>query len=195
MLKFSKKALLTILPLMLLICNVTTAQELSKKQKKMKEREENLVKLDELIKSKQFVVEVDQIVLNGGNIVKVNSSNNFFLIDKEYTSIQYTYNNPISGYSKVQGVTYYGDKSGLLSEGILDVYEIKERKKGKPIIANGVIIPSIGGNTRFSISCNSSGIASVTLRNQKSEQIVLQGQIYSLEDTRVYNRVKRNNEE
>ena len=78
----------------------------------------------------------------------------------------------------------------MLSEGKLDNYEVKDRKKGKPIIANGLIIPLTGGSTRFSITCNSSGNASVTIRGLNGDQTTLQGKIYSLSETKVYNRIR-----
>lgn len=165
----------------------STSQELSKKEQKKKLKKENLQALLEIIKSKSFVIEIDQVVLDDGSIVTVNSNINFFIIDDSKAFIQ------LSVIQKAQDDFYgfgskpSGDSSGINGRGKVDKFELKELKSGKPIIVHGGIIPAAGGNIRFSLSCNSSGIASITLRKQNSNQTVIQGKLYSIEESNIYN--------
>lgn len=165
-------------------------QELSKKEQKAKEKEEQLNQLYDLIKSQKFAIEVDQIIYSDGTIYQVNPSINFFLMKGDETNINFPQGGSNYYGSKTRGTVNYGNNNTMLSEGKVNNFVINDRKKGKPIIANGLIIPLTGGSMRFSISCNSSGNVSVTLRIQNGDQTTLQGKIYSLEDTKVYNRIR-----
>jgi hypothetical protein len=166
-------------------------QDLTKKEKKLKkanEKEEILKMYYALIKSKEFVIEVNQIILDDGSIILVNSNVNFFLINIKESNIQIAYNLPLTGGSRDMGVTYFGDKNGISYEGIVDKYKLMEFDSKKPIRLTGSIIPLTGGNLNYSLSCNSSGIANVILRTQRSSQLVFEGKLYSLSDSSVYNR-------
>jgi hypothetical protein len=165
-------------------------QELSKKEQKAKEKEEQLNQLYDLIKSQKFAIEVDQIIYSDGTIYQVNPSINFFLMKGDETNINFPQGGSNYYGSKTRGTVNYGNNNTMLSEGMVNNFVINDRKKGKPIIANGLIIPLTGGSMRFSISCNSSGNVSVTLRIQNGDQTTLQGKIYSLEDAKVYNRIR-----
>ena len=173
-----------ILPIALLSQN----KELTKSQKKEiqeKEKEEELAKIYKLIQSRMFIIEVDQIILDDGSIVNVNSTTNFFSVDSSKTNIQITYNFPIGQVSNTRGTTYYGDKNGISMEANIDKYDLKDRKPGKPVILSGSM-NSFRGPATFSISVNSSSIANVTVRNQNGGQTVFQGKIYSFEDSKVF---------
>lgn len=161
-------------------------KELSKKEKKAKEKEVELDKIYNLIDSRMFIVEVEQIIFDDGKMQSLNPTSNFFMFDKMNTRIQITYNIPISAdVVQTKGTTYYGDKNGISMEAVIDKYELKERKVGKPIILSGSI-DSFRGHSLFSVSVNSSGMASVTLRDKNGNQTVFRGMISSISESKVY---------
>ena len=162
-------------------------QSLSKKEQKKKLKEENLQALLNIIKSKSFVIEIDQVVLDGGSIVTVNSNTNFFIIDDSKAFIQLGVVQAAQDDFYGFGSKPSGDSSGINGRGKVDKFELKELKSGKPIIVHGGIIPAAGGNIRFSFTCNSSGLASITFRKQNSNQTVIQGKLYSIEESNIYN--------
>ncbi len=163
-------------------------KELTKSQKKEikeKEKEEELARIYKLIESREFIVEVDQIILDDGGIAIVNSTTNYFSVDSTKTMIQISYNFPLEQVNSPKGTTYYGDKNGISLEGNIDKYDLKERKPGKPIILSGSF-NSFRGHSIFNISINSSGIANVTVRDQNGNQSIFQGKISSFSDSKVF---------
>jgi len=176
--------------LILILPNSLKSQdkELTKSQKKEikeKEKEDELARIYKLIESREFIVEVDQIILDDGGIANVNSTTNYFSVDSTKTTIQITYNFPLGQVNNPAGTTYYGDKNGISLEANIDKYDIKERKQGKPITLSGSF-NSFRGHSTFSLSVNSSGIATVTIRNQNGNQTVFQGKINNFADTKVF---------
>lgn len=156
-----------------------------KKEIKQKAEEDELARIYKLMELRKFIIEVDQIILDDGGIMNVNSSSNFFSLDSTKTLIQITYNFPIGEYNNSLGTTYYGDKNGISLEGNIDIYDLKERKPGKPILLSGSL-NSFRGHSTFTISTNSSGIANVIVRNQDGSQNVFQGKISSFSDSKVF---------
>lgn len=163
-------------------------RELTKSQKKEikeKEKEEELARIYKLIESRMFIVEVDQIILDDGGIANVNSTTNYFSIDSTKTMIQISYNFPLGQVNGPRGTTYYGDKNGISLEAFIDMYDLKERKPGKPIILSGSF-NSFRGHSTFSLSVNSSGITNVTVRDQSGNQSVFQGKISNFKESKVF---------
>jgi len=156
-----------------------------KKEIKEKEKEEELSRIYKLIESRMFIVEVDQIILDDGGIVNVNSTTNYFSIDNTKTMIQISYNFPIGQVNNPRGTTYYGDKNGISLEGNIDKYDLKERKPGKPVILSGSF-NSFRGHSTFSLSVNSSDITNVTVRDQSGNQSVFQGKITNFKESKVF---------
>jgi hypothetical protein len=181
------KSIYFILCIFLIPFNLKSQEkELSKKEKKAIEKEAELDKIYHLIDSRMFVVEVEQIIFNDGKMQSVNPTSNFFMFDKITSRIQITYNFPIDAeIVKSKGTTYYGDKNGISMEATIDKYELKERKGGKPIILSGSL-DSFRGHSLFSISVNSSGMASVTLRDKNGDQMVFRGLISSISESKAY---------
>lgn len=180
--------------------NPKTIKKLTRREKKElkdKEKADQLKIFYDLIDTRKFVIEIDQLITDQGKIITLNSNINFFLIENDKSTIQIASIAPapdqkitslVPGEKETLGVTYFGDKNGVSSEGRITEYNLDTLNSKKPVLLHGRISRYNGGTRTFNLSCNSKGVASVTLRSQNSIRVTFQGKLYSLEGSQIYNR-------
>jgi hypothetical protein len=170
-------------------------KKLSRKEKKeLKEKisEANLEGFYNLIESKKFIIEIEQVVSNVGDTYNVEKTTNFCAFDSLNSSIQLSFKR--NGGASLQeakrndnlGSINYGDKEGINITGKIDRFELSPRKAGKPVRLTGSINNRNGGNSQFSLSVSSSGKTNVTITDKKGVRTTFLGELKSLEVTSVF---------
>ena len=196
------KAIYLLLILLLFpLISVSQNEKLTRKEKKAIKAQENEAKLYAqyiLIDSREFIIEIVQVISPRGDIYTVDPAINFFAIDSINSSLQLSYmashgaSEKEAARSDNLGGISWGDKTGITLYGLIDKYELSEVRIGKPVNLVGSINNKNGGNTQFSMSVSSSGKATVSITDKYGNRTTFQGKIYTFENTSVFFRRSSN---
>ena len=157
-------------------------KELSKKEKKAREKEAELQALYKIVESRQFVVEANQVFGNRGDVYNVMPSVNYFAVDSNYSTMQLSFIGLI-GWNGIGGIT---------SDGTLDKFDLQEFDSGKPVTLYGSINSRSGGNVQFTMYVYSSGTANVTATGNWGNDITFQGRLFTLAESKVFKGIPTN---
>jgi hypothetical protein len=159
-----------------------TQTKSEKKAQKQQAEEEQLELYFEIVNSHQFIVEATSMVGNSGETYTLSPSVNFFYIDSSASTIQLSF----------EGLVGWNGLGGVTIDGKLDRFQLDNLVKGKPVTASGNIIGRNGGNAQFVMYVNSSGMATVELSGNWSNNINFNGRLLTLAQSKVYKGVPLN---
>jgi hypothetical protein len=180
--------LISILPIIMLMCfaGITNAQQNTQKKKLTKEErkalrkqkdEENLLKIQAILESKQWIVEANTVLDRNNQSYQLNPTINFVGVDREEGALQLGFDGLV-GWNGVGGVTV---------DGKVTRYEIKEARKNR---APQVDIRFQGkggvGSATINLTINTSFQATARVNGDFGERITFQGMLVPLQESRVY---------
>lgn len=146
-----------------------------KKELRTLENEKRAELTQEMVKSRQFVLEADYIGNQTGNRIPVNSTINFVEVDTTHIVIQL---------GSMTGIGYNG-VGGITTEGQISSFKTTENKKGDAYTMR-IITNTLLGNYDIVIFVNSYGNANATISGTTYGKLNYYGRIVPVLTSRIY---------
>ncbi|MFB9076633.1 DUF4251 domain-containing protein [Flavobacterium procerum] len=162
-----KRKIAIILFLLLIVNNVTNAQEKSKKELKAEREQQQKQKIKSLIDSKSFVFEAQQLTPQGGRLIQLDYNTYFLKFNTEKTICDL----PFFGRGFNVG---YGNEGGIKFEGKPEELKVNERKNGWNLKA---VVKGTNDVYNLTFSIFTNGRASLTVISNNRASISYDGEI------------------
>ncbi|MCB0505242.1 MAG: DUF4251 domain-containing protein [Cyclobacteriaceae bacterium] len=151
-------------------------EKAEKKQAQQEEAQKNNERLLALVATKAFVLEANTLYDKRGQSYFLNSSINFVGFDGTNSTIQLAFNGLV-GWNGIGGVTL---------DGTIAKMEVNENNKGLGFTINVTVRQKVRGAVTMIFRVSSDGSARVDMSGSYGDRLSFQGNIVSLDDTRVY---------
>lgn len=176
-----KRKIIALLPFLfigiLAFSQSSNNQKLSKEEKKaarQAKQKANLEQLEAILVSKEFVIEAYTFSDRYGRTIPVDGNTNFVSAVGDEGVIQFAFGNGL-GFNGLGGIT---------DDGTITKLEIQKEKKG--LLVQMQIFGSAFGVTDLWINVNADGRAQIRVTTLRGGRFRLNGQLFALEDSRVY---------
>ncbi|MCF6360589.1 MAG: DUF4251 domain-containing protein [Cyclobacteriaceae bacterium] len=129
-----------------------------------------------MVATQAFVLEANTLYTRQGDSFVLNPTINFVGFDGKNSTIQLSFNQLV-GWNGVGGVTL---------DGTIAKMEIVDNKKGLGFTINVTVRQNSGGSVTMIFRVSPNGNARVDMSGSYGERLTYQGNIVSLDETRVY---------
>jgi len=154
-------------------------KKMEKEAKKAERHDQDSISnehLKALVAKRTFVLEANTLYTRQGESFVLNPTINFVGFDGKNSTIQLSFNQLV-GWNGVGGVTLNGTISKM---------EFTDNKNGFGFTIDAVVKQKAGGAVTLIFRISASGNARVDMSGSYGERLSFQGNIVSLEETRVY---------
>lgn len=151
-----------------------------KAQKKaIQEQQDSLefVIAEKAVKDRHFVVTADRVRFRRGNTVNVNYTTNFVLLQGDDATVQLAFDNGMSGYNGLGGITVVGKASNI---------KINYDKKGNLVFSMSVLGTAISADISFTLPKNSSRCDAVVDSSFYPSRITFSGKLHPYNSQNVF---------